>query len=267
MADLAGREAVAHDQMAVEHQPGADTLPDLEDEEAAVGGAAEAQLAEHRGVGVVGDVHRDGEVLVQRGGQAQLEPAEVGGLDHDAAGVDDARAADADAEQRPVGRVGQVGAEDADHLDRRVAGAAVAFGDPAVEDLAGQVDQRGVEPLVVAQVDRDGQAGVGDDAEHRGGLADPARPLALAQLFDETLGEQLGGQVAGGHPGQVGGAGQVGPTDGALAEHRPQDERPVVAAGVARDRLAPGLAAAHERPAGAAGVGRGVGPVRHDLFV
>ena len=138
-------------------------------------------------------------------------------------------------------------------LDRGVAGAAVALGDPAVEDLAGQVDQGGAEPLVVAEVDGDGEAGVGDDAEQGGGLADPAGALAVAQLLDEALGEQLGGQVAGGDPGEVGGPGQVGPADGALAEHRAQDEGPVVPAGVARHGLAPGLAAAGERPVGAAG--------------
>ena len=139
------------------------------------------------------------------------------------------------------------------------AGAAVALGDPPVEHLAGQVDQRGPEALVVAEVERDDETSVGHDAQEGGRLAHAALVHPRAQLLDEALGQQLGGQVAGGDAGEVGLAGEVGAAVGALAEPGAQHQRPVVAPGVAGTGLAPGLTPAGE---GLVGVG-----AAHGLFV
>ena len=67
------------------------------------GSLAERQLGEGRGVGVVDDGDREVELARQVGASGSVGPAEVGGGDDDAVGVDDARAGDADAEQRPLG--------------------------------------------------------------------------------------------------------------------------------------------------------------------
>ena len=238
MADLAGGEPVAHDQVAVEHQAGADALADLDREQAAVGVAAEAQLGEGDGVGVVGDVDADPEAAGQVVGQVEVVPPAVGGLEDDARGVDDAGATHADTEQRAVGGLGQLRGKGLDEVEGGGACAGPALGRPAVEDLAGQVDERAPEHLVVAEVEGDGEAGVGDDAEEGGGLADPLLG-AGAELLDQALAQQLAGQVADGHAGEMCGAGDVGPAERAVAEDRAQHEGPVVPAGVAGHGLAP----------------------------
>jgi D-alanyl-D-alanine carboxypeptidase len=229
----------------VEDDAGADALPDLDAQEAAVGVLTQAELGEGGGVGVVGDVHGGGELGGEAGSQVEAVPAEVGGLEHGAGRVDDAGAAHADAEERPVGGGGEIGGEGEGDLDGGGAGPAVALGGAPVEDLACEVDQGGPEALVVAEVEGDGEPGVGDYAEEGGWLAD-ALVDAGAQLLDEALGQQLGGEVAGGDAGEVGHPGEVGPAERALPEHGPEDEGAVVAAGVSGARLAPGALLAGE---------------------
>ena len=114
VADLAGRGAVAVEEHALEDEPGTDTEADAQDQEAAVGGAAVGVLGQRGDVGVVGDVHRDAGGASDLAGQVGAVPAEVGGVEHGAAVVDDARRADADAEDRPVAAVDQGAGE----LDR-----------------------------------------------------------------------------------------------------------------------------------------------------
>jgi hypothetical protein len=267
VADLAGREAVAHHQVAVEHQTGADTLADLDEEEAALGGPTQPELAERGGVGVVGHVDRDAQGLGQDGGQLDALPPEVGGLEDDAGGIDDARAADADAEEGPVGGVGEIDAQLGGQVEGGVAPPAVPLRRPAVEHLAAEVDQGGSEAGVVAQVERDREAGIGDQPEQRGGLAHPLVGPG-AELLDQALGQQLGRELGRGGPGQAGGAGQVGPAHWAGAKDGAEDQRAVVPAGVTRDGLAPWCAAAGEGRVAAVGWRcRRRPPGCHGLFV
>src|SRR5262245_45174116 len=111
VADLAGGEAVAQHQVAVEHHAGADTVAELDREQAAVGGPAGAEHREGDGVGVVGHMDRRVDRLADLGRQVEVVPAAVGGFEDMAGGIDDAGTADADAEQGPVGGRGQLGDE------------------------------------------------------------------------------------------------------------------------------------------------------------
>jgi hypothetical protein len=83
-------------------------------------------------------VHPHAEPGIQAGSQVEAVPGQVGGLEHRAPRVDDARAADAHAEQRAVGRLGQVDAQRAGQFERGVARAAVALGGAAFGTAAGE---------------------------------------------------------------------------------------------------------------------------------
>src|SRR4029453_16318314 len=150
VADLAGREAVAHHEVAVEDQPGADAVADLDQEEAALRGPTQPELAERGGVGVVGDVDGDGERLRQAGGQVGVVPAQVGCFEDNAGGVDHAGAADADAQEGAGGGAGEVDTERGGQLERGGGSPAVPRRRPAVEDLAAEVDEGGGEAGVIA---------------------------------------------------------------------------------------------------------------------
>jgi hypothetical protein len=197
---------------------------------------AEGVLGERGRVGVVGHVDRQGERSREVAAEGDVVPAQVGRFDDDAVVVDDARAADADPDHGAVGAGGELPSE----LDGEVHGGLTdpaATGDrAAVEHLAGQVDDGAVHVLVGAEVDRDDVPGVGHDADERRRLAH-ALTLPPPDLLDESLLEQPGDEVRRRWWREVRGAGEVGAAQGAVTQERLQDEAPVVAPGVLRQRL------------------------------
>ncbi len=169
-------------------------------------------------------------------------PAEVGGVDHHALGVHDARGADADAEHRPGGGGDQLTDQVVDEGDGVLAAATLERPAAALLDVAGEVEEGTGHDAVGREVDRHDLAGLlGQLHEHRG-LAHPALDRS-GRLAEQPLGDQVADHVGHGHPGQPAGAGQVGPAGRAVAEQQLQQQRPVVATGVLRQVAAPRAAA------------------------
>ena len=250
VADLAGRRAVAVQQGALEHQPGAHTGADPDQHQPAVAGVAERVLAEHGGVGVVRHEDRHVERRPQSVGQRGAVPAEVGRVHDHAGGVHDTGGADADAEHRPGGGVDQLADQLVDEGDGVLAAAAVERPAAPLLDVAGEVEQRPGHDRVAAR--RRGRP------PRSGGPPRPAAPAPGAcppgpgpgsGLGEQPVGDQVTDDVGDGHAGQPAGAGQVGPAGRAVAEQQLQQQRPVVAAGVLREVPARGA----QRPASRGG--------------
>src|SRR5262249_58587788 len=72
--DLTGGETVADVEATVDQEAGADTLSNLDDEQAAARRLAEGVLAEGGGVGIVHHVGRHTEAIGDARRQRQLEP-------------------------------------------------------------------------------------------------------------------------------------------------------------------------------------------------
>ena len=103
VADLAGPEAVATEQLAVEHQPGADPVPDLDrDQVVRPLVALEQERGEGGGPAVVGDDRRQAVVVGEALAERQVRPGQVDRPADRAVAVDDARRADADPQDRAV---------------------------------------------------------------------------------------------------------------------------------------------------------------------
>ena len=178
VADLAGRVRRAGEQAPVEDEPGADALVDADADQVRRRALAEHQLGERRGVGVVDDLDGQGELGAELGGQRHVRPPEVGGGDDDAGGVDDARAGDADAEQRPVGVGDQLAADPAHQCHGCPSRLALALVGAPDDDLAGEVDDGPDEPRRLGEVEAEDVAAVGVDADEGRRLADPAVVLS-----------------------------------------------------------------------------------------
>ena len=235
VADLAGRRAVAVQQGALEHQPGAHTGADPDQHQPAVTGVAEGVLAEHGGVGVVRHEDRDVERRPQPLGQRRAVPAEVGRVHDHAGGVHDAGCADADAEHRPGGGVDQLPDDGVDQRDGVLAAATLQRPAAPLLDVAGEVEQGPRDDPVGGEVDGHDLAGLPGQLHQHRGLADPALDRVRGPtlpLGEQPLGDQAGDDVGDGDPGQPAGAGQVGPAGRAVAEQQLQQQRPVVTPGV-----------------------------------
>ena len=230
VADLAGGRTRAAVEGAVEDEPDTDTLVDPDHQEVGRVGDAERELGQRRRVGVVGDVDAETRTGGQLVGDRDLAPAEAGGAQHGAVGIDDARGGDTDAEQRPVGVADEVVADRAEQRERVGTGAVVALVGAAQHDLAGEVDERTDELVGLGEADRHDVAGIGLDADHRRRLAD--RPARTAELVDQACLEQLLDHGRHGGRGESDELGEVGPRGGAAVMQGPQDQPPVGATGV-----------------------------------
>ncbi len=126
-----------------------------------------------------------------------------------------------------------------DERHGRLAGGAVEGDLGAGDDAAVEVDDGAEEALVLREVDaHDVERGT-VDVDERGRLARPG-VLALAELDDESLGDEAGDEVGDGDPGEAGLAGDIRPALRARRVERLQDERAVVAARVLGQHLAGG---------------------------
>ncbi len=143
-------------------------------------------------------------------GERGVGPAEVGSVDDGALGVDDAGAADADAEDRAVGQRDQRGGELGAPARRRrrpwrpaTATSWRAMTVPARLSTAPSIRSSGERSMLTMWAESAARP------TSVGGL--PTRlPAGRAELLDEALGHQLADQVGDGDPGQAGGPGQVG---------------------------------------------------------
>ena len=231
VADLAGRELVADEQLATDDDAGADATADADEQQVLGGRLQRAVLGEHRGVGVVGDVagHVDGGG--ELGGQRFVGPLHVGCGQHDAVVVDDAGCRAADAQQRAVEAAGDVAGEPHDRGRRLLAGLAVARLRVPGDDLAGEVHDGGFDHVVVAEIEGDDVAAVGLDAQQRGRLAGAGAGLA-PDLGDQPVGDQLGGDRRDGRGGEAAVAGEVGAALRAIGVQGLQQQRAVAWTGV-----------------------------------
>ena len=112
------------------------------------------------------------------GGERQVRPAEVGGRDDDAVGVDDAGAGDADAEQRSLGVGDQLAADPPDEGDGRPAGLALAVVGAADDDLAGEVDDGADEVGRLGQVEAQRRGGRRRRCRRASPACRPRRPCS-----------------------------------------------------------------------------------------
>src|SRR4029079_15494136 len=104
VADLAGAAAVAAERLVVEDQAGADAAPDLDRDAVARPVVATEEVGgEGRRAAVVGDDGREAVALLDEGREREVGPGEVDGPADRAGAVDDARGADADAEDGGLG--------------------------------------------------------------------------------------------------------------------------------------------------------------------
>ena len=166
MAELAGAISVALEQLTVDDDPGADAAPDLDDDQVVrPWPPIERQLGQRGRVAVVGD--HDGHTVAARHERPQRKvgPFEVDRpADGPRAGVDHARGADADAEER--GRViGSQGVDEPeDELDGGLAVSSFEGQLHGAQDVAAQVDD-GAAELRVGKVEADQQTAFRGDAE------------------------------------------------------------------------------------------------------
>ncbi|GMA26629.1 hypothetical protein GCM10025864_43880 [Luteimicrobium album] len=236
MADLAGSAPPTAQGRAVDHDAGAHTLADRDDQEPVAVGAAEGVLAERGDVGVVRDVHRKAQPLRQLRGERHPVPAAVGGLDHDAVRVDDAGRADADADDGLGRRCEQEADEAREEVDHVGAGPALDGELLPVDEVTGQGRDRAVHHGAVGEVHRDDLEGVSAHPDEDGRLPDPLAG-AHTELFDESLGDERRDEVGDGDAREAGGSRQVGARRRALVEEVAQDERPVVGPSVLGEHL------------------------------
>jgi hypothetical protein len=166
-------------------------------------------------------------------------PAEVGRVEHDAAGVDDAGRADADAEDRLGGAGDQLVGELVHEVLRGLTVAPLQRALDAGDHLAGEVDDRAEDAVVGGEVEGDDVGRVGRDADQGRRLADTALDRCT-ELLDQSLGHHLAHQVRHRHAGQPGGPGQVRPARRTIAEQRLQQQRAVVPTGILLQQLAAG---------------------------
>ena len=198
---------------------------------------AERQLGEGGGVGVVDDGDRAGRTSAASSAPSGTSrPAEVGGGDDHAVGVDDAGAGDADAEQRPLGVGDQLAADPPDERRRRCGrcgpcgrrcGAATTL--PARLTMA---------PTNCAGSERSRHRMWRPSASMPTSVAGLPTPPAVLQpeLLDDAVVEQVahdGATVARVSPVELG---QVGPRQRPVAVQRPQQQAAVRPSGVLRRR-------------------------------
>src|SRR6185369_10516300 len=213
VADLAGAEAVALEQRAVEDEARPDPPPDLDRDEVlrALALRAKRVLGERGRLAVIRDVGRQAIPLVEEAAERQVLPVQVDGPS-DRAGprVNETRRADTDAEGRRGGFGEELVDEAEDEVERGVTVAAVDRLLDDAPDLAAEVDERARDDAL-PQVESDDLASVADDAEEDRGLA--ARRGPATDLLDHALVEQRADDVADGRPGQARAAGDLGATD------------------------------------------------------
>ena len=138
MAELAGAISVALEQLTVDDDPGADAAPDLDDDQVVrPWPPIERQLGQRGRVAVVGDHHGHAVAALDERPQRKVGPFEVDRpADGPRAGVDHARGADADAEER--GRV--IGSQGVDEPEDELDGGL------AVESFEGNCMERRMSP-------------------------------------------------------------------------------------------------------------------------
>ena len=140
VADLAGAVAVATEQLVAQDEPGTDAATDLDDDQVLRPLVATEQVGgEGGGAAVVGDDRREAVALLEDPGERQVLPVEVDRPADGAVGVDHARGADADAQDRARGLAPDVVDELVDELDGLVAVAAFEVAGALRGQLAAEV--------------------------------------------------------------------------------------------------------------------------------
>ena len=235
MPDLTRGVRRPGEQATVEHEPDTDTLVDPDADQMGGGGLAECELGQRRGVGVVDHVNGQVELRRQLHRQGHVGPAEVGGGDDHALGSDDARAGDADTEQRLLGVAEELPADALDERDRGAAGPALAVVRPAHDDLAIEVDDGADELRRLGHVDAEHVAPVSVDADERGRLADAAGG-ADPELLDDRFVDQIAHYRRDRRPREPGSLGEIGARERSFTVQGPQQQAAIRPTGVFRRR-------------------------------
>ena len=193
MADLTRCVATAEDRTATDQQTGTDSVADLDQHEVVID-SPEAVLGKHSRIGIVG--HQDGQcrVLLESFPQRKAVPAEVGSAAHHTVEVDDARRADADAEDRGGGQGDDRVEQRDDESDSILTGCCAAIDLCALPHIPVKAENCTVKDAVVREVEADDLECRPVDIDERCRLARTHR-LALAQFDDEPLCNKVGDQV------------------------------------------------------------------------
>ncbi len=176
VADLAGGVCRAGEQLMVDHQTGTDAFDDTHEQDVPRVARDEGEFAECGGVGVVGNPHWQAEGDRELRSEGDVVETEVGGVDDDAVGVNDAGGGDADSQQRTIGLAGEFAGDldsaggeplSDEYLPRRIATPRAAAGD----DLPRQVHDGPPDLSGTAEIEAHDVSSVGDDGDQRGRLA------------------------------------------------------------------------------------------------
>ena len=159
----------------------------------------------------------------------------MGGGDDHALGRDDARAGDADAEQRPLGIADELAADALEEGDRGPAGPTLAVVGPAHDDLAVEVDDRADELRRLGHVDAEHVTPVGVDADEGGRLADAAGGPD-PELLDDRLVDQIAHHGRDRRPRESGALGEIGARERSFTVQGPQQQAAIRPTGVFRRR-------------------------------
>src|SRR5690606_3892465 len=215
-----------------------DALAHANEDEVLLGGrgaGAKGKFTEGGGLAVVGDIGRDAVPLLQQLFQWQLLPAKIDGLAHDALlRINQARAADADAQQG-----GGRGAEKAvdelvDEVERFLAAGAMCGELSALGDVAAQVDQSAAE-VAATKVETEQAVGVGLYLEQGRRLATGRR--TKAGFGDEIFFDKVIDDGRDGGPGQMSGARDVGAANAAALVDSFKHKLSIVIASVLASRF------------------------------
>ena len=161
VTDLAGRLAVAAEQLIAKDQPGTDATTDLDHDEVRRSDVALEEVGrEGGGAAVVGDDGRQAVALLEEAREREVLPVEADGPADRAVLVDDARRADTDAEDRGGRRRPDLVDQLVDDVDRLVAVAPIEVTRGSRRQFAAEVGKRrGEGPL--AEVEGDDRPAVG----------------------------------------------------------------------------------------------------------
>jgi hypothetical protein len=167
--------------------------------------------------------------ILEELGEWQVLPVEVDRPTDRAVGIDDARRADTDAEDRGGGLTPDVVDELMDELDGLLTVAAIELAGAFRGELAAQVGEgRGESAL--AEVERDDAPRIVLERNECRLLT--ARAGAAADVLGEAIPRQVRDQLANAGAGEAGQPGDVGAADGTQVVQGAQDECRVVGAGL-----------------------------------
>ncbi len=191
MSDLAGARAVALEQLTAEDDACADAAANADDDQVVrprIG--AERALGNGSRLRVVGNHDGNAEVLCDHAAQGQVRPVEIDRPAHDAgARVDQARRADADAQNRVVAVAPDETVDQAvDDLNCLRAVAALEIDLGRLDHDPAQVNQRAAEHRC-AQIEPDRVAAVRTQAKHDRRLA--TGRLAAAAFLDQPVVDEV----------------------------------------------------------------------------